>query len=249
MLERYTGSKPQQFYPFILLTNFKSYFEEFSRSYKAVKTTGSIMETAHSATANISMVNFRMGAPTAALVMDTLSYLNPQALLMLGMCGGLHPNVKVGEFILPMAAIRNEGTSQFYMPSQVPALPTFKVQMILSQVLVQSEVAYKTGVIHSTDYRFWEFDADFKKSLKTEKAMGIEMECSSLFIVGFKRKIPVGALLLVSDLPLKKKGIKTNKSSEKVFKQYSSNHVNLGVQTLKQIQTLKPEIDLRHFEW
>ncbi len=249
MLKRYTGSSSKEFHSFVLLTNFNYYFDLFVKQKNVSVTHGSIMDVAHDPDRKISMVNFRMGAPTAALVIDILSYVQPKTVLMLGMCGGLHPQVKKGEFILPMAAIRNEGTSEFYMPKRVPALPTFKIQMILSEVLSKWNVKFKTGVIHSTDYRFWEFDQKFKISLKDEKAMGIEMECSTLFIAGFKKKIPIGALLLVSDLPLKKKGIKTLQSSKEVFSTYAQKHLDIGIETLIKIQALKPEMDLRHFEW
>lgn len=249
MIERYTGSKPQEFQPCILLTNFDFYFESFLAKYRARKKHGNVMEVAHAKSERVSILNFRIGAPTAALVVDILSYLHPQAILMLGMCGGLHPKVKVGEFILPLAAIRNEGTSQFYMPLQVPALPTFRIQKIMSDVLGEMNVPYKTGVVHTTDYRFWEFDQNFRDRLRGERAIAIDMECSAIFITGFRRKAPVGSLLLVSDLPLKKGGIKTQKSSRSVLDRFSSTHLEAGFRTLKAIQALKQPIDLRHFEW
>ncbi len=249
MLERYTGSKPEEFFPSILLTNFDYYFNAFSDNYQVRRKRGSVMEVAHAVSEKISMINFRMGAPTAGLVIDILSYINPRAVLMLGMCGGLHPKVQRGEFILPMAAIRNEGTSSFYMPKDVPALPTFRIQKILSEVLGRMDIPYKTGVVHSTDYRFWEFDAEFRERLRRERAIAIEMECSTLFVAGFRRKAPIGALLLVSDLPLKKGGIKSHKSSEWVFKKYSGDHLEAGFRTLKVIQSHKGGINLRQFQW
>ncbi|MBI4970920.1 MAG: AMP nucleosidase [Candidatus Omnitrophica bacterium] len=249
MLERYTGSTPKEFFPHILLTNFDYYFNTFADNYQVRRKHGAVMEVAHAVSEKISMINFRIGAPTAGLVIDILSYINPKAVLMLGMCGGLHPKVKVGEFVLPMAAIRDEGTSQFYMPSQVPALPTFRIQKILSEVLGRMKVSYKTGVVHTTDYRFWEFDSEFREKLKQERAIGIEMECSSLFVAGFRHKTPIGALLLVSDLPLIKGGIKSHKSSESVYKRFADVHLGAGFRTLKAIQSLKEGINLRQFQW
>jgi len=249
MLERYTGSKPREFFPYILLTNFDHYFNLFTDKYRVIRKHGSVMEVAHAVSEKISMINFRIGAPTAGLVIDILSYINPKAVLMLGMCGGLHPKVKLGEFVLPMAAIRDEGTSQFYMLNQVPALPTFRIQKILSEVLGRMRIPYKTGVVHTTDYRFWEFDRKFRDVLKEERAIAIEMECSTLFVAGFRRKAPIGALLLISDLPLKKGGIKSHKSSETVFKEFAETHLEAGFRTLKVVQSLKDEIKLRHFQW
>ena len=249
MLKRYTGSTPKEFFPYILLTNFDYYFNTFADKYQVRRKHGSVMEVAHAVSEKISMINFRMGAPTAALIIDILSYLSPKAVLLLGMCGGLHPKVKLGEFVLPMAAIRDEGTSAFYMPSDVPALPTFRIQKILSEVLGRAHISYKTGVVHTTDYRFWEFDHEFKERLRKERAIAIEMECSTFFVAGFRRKTPIGALLLVSDLPLKKGGIKSHKSSESVFKRYSTAHLEAGFRTLKTIQSMREQINLRQFQW
>ncbi len=249
MLERYTGSKPRDFYPHILLTNFDYYFNAFVNNYKVTRKTGNVMEVAHAVSEKISIVNFRIGAPTAGLLIDILSYIHPKAVLMLGMCGGLHPKVTVGEFILPMAAIRDEGTSSFYMPVQVPALPTFQIQKIMSEVLGEKKISYKTGVIHTTDYRFWEFDEKFCAKLREERALAIEMESSTLFVAGFRRKVPIGSLLLVSDLPLKRGGIKSQKSSDIVHKKYAEIHLEVGVRTLKVIQSKRVGIDLRKFQW
>ena len=249
MLERYTGSSPNKFHPFILLTNFDHYFQVFSKMYKAKVEEGSVMAVAHSTSAKVSMINFRIGAPTAALVMDIISYIQPKAVLMLGMCGGLHPKVKVGDFILPMAAIRDEGTSSFYMPDRIPALPTFRIQKILSEVLGDRDIQYKTGVVHTTDYRFWEFDQKFRSRLVEERTIVIDMECAAIFVAGFGRRVPIGALLLVSDLPLKRGGIKSVKSSLSVFKNYSKTHLEIGVKTLSSIQHMRDEINLRQFQW
>ncbi|MBI4399084.1 MAG: AMP nucleosidase [Candidatus Omnitrophica bacterium] len=249
MLERYTGSKQGDFFPYILLTNFDYYFNVFCKKAKVRFTSGSVMDTAHAPSQEISMINFRMGAPTAGLLIDILSYIKPRAVLMLGMCGGLHPKLQIGEFILPMAAIRDEGTSAFYMPKEVPALPTFRIQKILSEVLGKMDTPYKTGVVHTTDYRFWEFDREFRNRLEKERAIAIEMECSALFIAGFRRKVPIGTLLLVSDLPLKKEGIKSQKISTWVFEKFSGLHLDTGVRTLREIQRLKGGINLRQFQW
>lgn len=250
MIKRYTGSSPKEFFPHVLLTNFDYYFNKFANSYRVIRKHGSIIEVAHATSEKISMINFRIGAPTAGMLIDILSYIKPKAVLMLGMCGGLNPRVRLGEFVLPMAAIRDEGTSQFYMPKQVPALPTFKIQKILSEVLGRMRIPYKTGVVHTTDYRFWEFDHKFRELLREERAIAVEMECSTLFVAGFRRKAPIGALLLVSDLPLEEGGIKSHKSSEAVFKKYAGKHLEAGLRTLKAIQSLKDEkINIRHFQW
>ena len=247
MLERYTGSTLNDFQKYILLTNFNKYLNVFAERYAAKIHTGSVWSAVHCAECNVSMIDFKIGAPTAALVIELLSVIDPQAVLFLGMCGGLHNSLEVGDFILPMAAIRDEGVSHHFIPPQVPSLPTFKIQKFVSQMLVEADRDYRTGVVHTTGYRFWEFDDAFKRTLYEERAIAIEMECSALFSVGFVSKVPIGALLLVSDLPLKKGGIKTKASAKSVFSSYTEQHINIGIKAITEIQAKGEHI--RHYRW
>jgi len=247
MLERYTGSSAADFNPYCILTNFHRYLELFSEQAGTQIITGSAFAAVHHPDLNLSMIDFKIGAPTAALIIELLSVIEPQGVLFLGMCGGLHRSLKVGDFILPMAAIRDEGVSEHFIPSRVPSLPTFKMQKFVSQIIVEHGLDYRTGVVHTTDYRFWEFDEAFKRSLYEERAIAIDMECSALFSVGFVSKVPIGALLLVSDLPLRRDGIKTKESSKNVFSSFTEKHIQIGIEAMSQIQ--KRGEHIRHYRW
>ncbi|MEJ2359658.1 MAG: AMP nucleosidase [Deinococcales bacterium] len=248
VLERYTGTAPEQFQKQILLTNFEYYMERFSVLCDDAETTrGSAMTVKHSARMGVSLVNFSVGSPVAALIIEVLATAEPKATLVLGMAGGLHRSLEVGDFILPTAAIRDEGASRHFMPSQVPALPTFKVQKFISQIIVERELDYRTGVVHSTDYRFCEFDERFKQQLYDERALAIDMETATLFSVGFASKVPVGALLLVSDLPLRRGGIKTRESARAVFREFTDLHIEVGIEAMSQIAERGEHI--RHYRW
>ncbi len=248
MLERYTGTAPEAFQKQIILTNFNYYLERFSiLCADAEKTTGSAMTAVHSRKMGVSIINFSIGSPNAALIIEILATADPKAILFLGLTGGLHRSLKVGDFILPTAAIRDEGASRHFMPPQVPAMPTFKIQKFVSQILIEQGYDYRTGVIHTTDYRFWEFDEKFKAQLYEERVLGIDMETATLFTVGFTSKVPVGALLLVSDLPLTKNGIKTKKSANAVFKQFTDVHIDIGIKAMSEIAERGEEI--RHYRW
>lgn len=247
MLERYTGSPPDAFKKQIILTNFDYYLERFHNLCGDMRTQGSAMGVVHSTKAGVSIVDFSIGSPTAALIIELLATLDPKAVLLLGMCGGLHRSLKVGDFVLPTAAIRDEGASRHFMPLQVPALPTFKIQKFVSQLLVEKGLDYRTGVIHTTDYRFWEFDQKFKAQLYEERALAIEMESATLFIAGFASKVPIGALLLVSDLPLQRGGIKTKKSAKAVFRRFTDLHLEVGIKSMSEIAERGEHI--RHYKW
>jgi len=247
MLERYTGSPASQFRKQIILTNFDYYLERFHNICGDERTKGSAMNVVHSKKADVSIIDFSIGSPTAALIIELVASIEPKAVLLLGMCGGLHRSLKVGDFILPTAAIRDEGASRHFMPSQVPALPTFKIQKFVSQILVEKGHDYRTGVVHTTDYRFWEFDQKFKAQLYEERALAIEMESATLFVAGFASKVPIGALLLVSDLPLNRGGIKTKKSAKAVFRQFTDMHLEIGIKSMSEIAERGEHI--RHYRW
>jgi AMP nucleosidase len=247
IVERYTGSTLDQFQKQIILTNFQYYIDRFAVITGGTVTRGSAMSAVHSPKDGVSIINFSIGSPTAALIIECLAVLNPTAVLLLGMCGGLHRSLKKGDFIIPTAAIRDEGVSHHFMPRQVPALPTFKVQKFVSQIIVEKGLDYRTGVIHTTDYRFWEFNDKFKAELYHERALAIDMETATLFVVGFASKVPIGALLLVSDLPLKRGGIKTKKSASTVFKNYTDLHLEIGIKSMSEIASRGEHI--RHYKW
>lgn len=238
-LERYTNSRISDFQPFILLTNFSRYMNLFSERTGKEISEGSVMEVCHWPEENISILNFGVGSPLAALVIDLLAFADPVAILMLGMCGGLRTKHKLGDFFNPVAAIRDEGTSNHYMPPQVPALASFTVQKAVATELEKTKYFYHTGVVHTTNYRMWEFNEQFREILVSEKVGAIEMECATLFSAGFSRNLNVGALLLISDLPHTSRGIKTKASSRMVFEKYANPHITLGIDVLKNIRDLE----------
>ena len=238
-LERYTSSRVGDFQPFILLTNFSQYMELFSERSGGEILHGSLMAACHWPEEKISIVNFGVGSPVAALVIDLLAFVDPVAILMLGMCGGLRNKHKIGDFFNPVAAIRDEGTSNHYMPPQAPALASFTIQKAVALEVEKTDHYYHTGVVHTTNYRMWEFDEKFRETLAAEKASAIEMECATLFSAGFSRDLNVGALLLISDLPHTRRGIKTKQSSKLVFKKYAESHLELGIDVLRHIRDMK----------
>lgn len=247
MLERYTGSSISKFKKQIILTNFDYYVERFTTLCGTERTRGSAMTVVHSDSADVSILNFSIGSPMAALAIELISVVEPKAVLFLGMCGGLHRSLKKGDFIVPTAAIRDEGASIHFMPRQVPALPTFKIQKFVSEILVNQGLDYRTGVIHTLDYRFWEFDEKVKAQLYEERSLGIDMETATLFVAGFASKVPIGALLLVSDLPLKRGGIKTKRSASSVFKKFTDLHLEIGIKSMSEIAEKGEHI--RHYKW
>src|SRR5450432_25880 len=233
-LPRYTGEKLENFGEYILLTNFSNYVSLFA-DWNSVKVTG-IDRPMQCATANnISIINFGMGSPTAATIMDLLSAIQPKAVLFLGKCGGLKKRNKIGDLILPIAAIRGEGTSNDYFPSEVPALPAFALQKAISTTIREYEIDYWTGTVYTTNRRVWEHDEAFKKYLARIRCMGIDMETATIFVTGFHNEIPTGALLLVSDQPMVPEGVKTAISDEVVTSKFAELHLRIGIDSLSEL--------------
>ncbi|HAI84069.1 MAG TPA: AMP nucleosidase [Chitinophagaceae bacterium] len=245
-LPRYTGEKIENFGKYILLTNFSNYVSMFAEWHN-VPIIGKDRPF-HCATANgITMINFGMGSPGAATVMDLLTALEPEAVLFLGKCGGLKKRNKIGDLILPIAAIRGEGTSNDYFPPEVPALPAFALQKAISTTIREYEVDYWTGTVYTTNRRVWEHDEEFKAYLQKIRAYAIDMETATIFSVGFYNKIPTGALLLVSDNPMVPEGVKTEESDKKVTGQFVENHIKIGIDSLKQL--INNGVTVRHLRF
>ena len=234
-LPRYTGIPLESFSRYILLTNFDNYVERFAKIHNTE--VQGLDKAMPSATAEgITIINFGMGSPNAATVMDLLSAIKPEAVLFLGKCGGLKSKSQVGDFILPLAGIRGEGTSNDYFPPEVPALPAFTLQRAVSSTIRDHHKDYWTGTVFTTNRRVWEYDEKFKEYLRTIRAMAIDMETATLFSVGFGNHIPVGALLLVTDQPMIPEGVKTDDSDKKVSRDFVDDHINIGIDSLKEIR-------------
>lgn len=234
-LERYSGSSIADFQPYLLLTNFPKYVQYFSESREVPIVEGSMFKVAHSPKEGISILDFKIGSPAAALVIDLIAQLPIKASILLGMCGGLRRHFKVGDYFVPVAAIRAEGTSDFYFPPEVPAMANFFVQKHVYDILDNDKSTYHIGITYTTNKRFWEFNIPFKQKLEETRPQAIEMECATLFTASYYYKFPLGALLLVSDLPLTPDGIKTKKSSHEVQQLYTANHVEKGIRILQKI--------------
>jgi AMP nucleosidase len=246
-LPRYTGAQIDEFGDYILLTNFQDYVEKFSRQFDCeVKGEGRPMKMATN-NAGLSIINYGMGSANVATIMDLLVARQPKGVLFLGKCGGLKPSAEIGHFVLPIAAIRGEGTSNDYMPQEVPAMPSFKMHKFISDKICAHGMEYRTGTVYTTNRRVWEWDEEFKQYLRKLSALAIDMETATFFIVGHVNEIARGALLLVSDMPLMPDGIKTEKSDEMVTKNFVDLHLQIGIEAMTDIETKGEQI--KHFRY
>jgi AMP nucleosidase len=240
-LPRYTGVALEDFGEYILLTNFQMYVNMFAE-WNKVEVQGKDRPMSSATAEGITIINFGMGSPVAATMMDLLSAIHPKAILFLGKCGGLKKKNEIGDFVLPIAAIRGEGTSNDYFPMEVPALPAFALQKAISTTIRDLGLDYWTGTVYTTNRRVWEHDDIFKEYLRKVRAMAIDMETATIFTVGFHNEIPTGAILLVSDQPMIPEGVKTELSDSKVSSDFVDQHLKIGILSLQQIQYEKQTV-------
>lgn len=246
-LPRYTGTPVKEFGEYILLTPFFDYVEKFAARFDApIRGIGFPMQTCTNK-ANLSIINFGMGSPNAATIMDLLTAVQPKGVLFLGKCGGTKKVTEIGHYVLPTAAVRGEGTSDDYLSPSVPALPSFKLHKFVSQKIFEANTEYRTGVIYTTNRRVWEHDTEFRDKLHKMKVIAIDMETATIFTVGLVNNIARGALLLVSDLPMTPEGVKTEKGDKLVTEKYVDEHLNIGIEAMTEIGTKGEQI--KHFSF
>ena len=245
-LPRYTGRKLEDFGQYVLLVNFANYVELFAERF-GVEVCGRDRPMLTATAENITILSFGMGSAMAATTMDLLSAVAPKAVLFLGKCGGLK-KTKVGDFVLPIAAIRGEGTSDEYMPPEVPALPSFRLQRAVSASIIKHNRDYFTGTVYTTNRRVWEHDMRFREKLLLMKAEGIDMETATIFLVGFANGIPKGALLLVSDNPMTPEGVKTGESDRHVTDSFVQLHLDIGLDALRDLRDKGESVKHLRFE-
>lgn len=245
-LPRYTGRTLDEFGKYVLLVNFTNYVELFAERF-GVPVSGRDKPMVSATAEDITILSFGMGSAMAATTMDLLSAAAPKAVLFLGKCGGLKKS-KVGDFILPIAAIRGEGTSNEYMPAEVPALPSFRLQRAVSATIVKYDRDYYTGTVYTTNRRVWEHDDRFRDYLRSIRAEAIDMETATIFLVGFANGIPKGALLLVSDNPMTPEGVKTGESDRLVTDRFVRQHLDIGIDALRELRDRGESVKHLRFE-
>lgn len=246
-LPRYTGTSVEDFGKYILLTNFDDYLERFSKRFNApIKGAGRPMQTCTN-NDGLTMINYGIGSANAATIMDLLVAVKPSAVLFLGKCGGLKQSTEIGHFILPIAAIRGEGTSDDYISPEVPAMPSFKLHKFVSDKIKDAGMEYRTGVVYTTNRRVWEHDQEFKDKLVEFRAVAVDMETATFFAVGIHNEISRGALLLVSDTPMTPEGVKTEESDRSVTANFVDLHIDIGIKAMTEIEAKGEKI--KHFRY
>ncbi len=249
-LERYTNCPLEEFCEFVLITNFKAYIQRFHENTGGKYSEGNF-RVVNDPDQNCTMIDFGIGSPQAALIINCLAYLDKlKAVIMLGMCGGIDDILELGDFLIPSAAIRGEGTSRHYLPAEFPAIPASSVNLYCIGAVRKAVSTPRCGIVYTTDRRLWEFDADFVEYLRKQRILAIDMELATLFSVAYRYEVPIGSIMLVSDMPLQRRGIKDRRIQEEVYTNHMDRHLELGIDAVITMQANWGEVMKRlHSEW
>jgi uridine phosphorylase len=140
-----------------------------------------------------------VGAPYATMVLETLIAWGAQQFIFLGWCGSISEKVRIGDIIVPQAAIIDEGTSGHYVNNDSrQSYPSASMVKKLSDALGQNQVDFHNGTIWSTDAIYRETRQKVQ-TFQHQGAIGVEMEISALFSVAAFRGVEMGAMAVVSD--------------------------------------------------
>ena len=236
-LERYTNCKLEDFCDHVLITNFKQYTKRFQEKTKGKYSEGNF-RIVNAPEINCTLIDFGIGSPQAALIINCLAYLdNLKSVIMLGMCGGIDDILEVGNFLVPTAAIRGEGTSRHYLPPEFPAIPASSVNLYCIGAVRKIGLTPRCGIVYTTDRRLWEYDEKFIQYLMNQRILAIEMELATLFSVAYRHEVPIGSVMLVSDMPLQKRGIKDKKLYNKIFSSYMDTHLDIALDAVAKINS------------
>jgi len=242
-LERYTNCKLEDICEYVLITNFKRYIHRFRDKYKGSYSEGNF-RIVNAKDINCTMIDFGIGSPQAALIINCLAYLdNLKCVIMLGMCGGIDDILEIGDFVIPTAAIRGEGTSRHYLPMEFPAIPASSVNLFCIGAVRKKNLTPRCGILYTTDRRLWEFDEEFVEYLRQQRVLAIEMELATLFSVAYRYEVPIGSIMLVSDMPLQKRGIKSKRLHDEIYSKYMETHIDIALDAVENLNKKWPEVE------
>lgn len=146
----------------------------------------------------IALVGPAIGAPASVLILEKLIVLGVRNVFVLGSCGSLQDDIKIGDIIIPEEAIREEGTSFHYINDNFVPRASGKMIGLISKICVEQGLNHEIGKVWTTDAPYRETIKKVEEH-KKQDILGVDMELSALFTVASLRKINLGGILIVSD--------------------------------------------------
>ena len=172
----------------------------FSREYRTF--TGKLGAT------TVSAMSTGMGGPSVAIAVEELNELGVHTFLRVGTCGAAQPEIKMGDLVIGIGAVRTEGTSDGYVPKEYPAVASLDMTNALVEAAEASGAPYHVGLLRSVDALYSDLMPDkmprphIREELEMWSRAGVlsnDMETSTLFVVARLRKLRAGTINLCVD--------------------------------------------------
>ena len=138
------------------------------------------------------------GAPMAVDLAERFIASGVKKVVRIGTIGSLSDTLRLGDILVPYAAIKDEGTSSFYLKKESPAIADIDFVQAITNQLRKAKHTVHNGIVWSTDGRWKENDESIKSRI-SDGAIATDMESSALFAFGIDRKTSVASLSILSD--------------------------------------------------
>lgn len=246
-LEHYTGTRPEDFQRYILFTNYDMHVEVFLDKFpdcKKPKRKGVQMPAYHHKlddNKGITLVNIGVGPANAKTITDHVGVLRPDAMIMVGHCGGLRNHQEIGDFVLATGFMRNDGVLDDTLPLNIPITPNYLLNVYLKEVLDKYNRNHRLGTIFTTANRNWEFaKRRTVEQIHMSRSIAVDMESATVATNGYRYRIPNATLLCVSDKPLHGKP-KLSDEAQEFYEDSKQLHLDIVIEVLDICKRNYPE--------
>ncbi|HKK44416.1 MAG TPA: hypothetical protein VJ964_02765 [Balneolaceae bacterium] len=246
-LEHYTGTKPEDFQRYILFTNYdmhvEVFLEKFPNCVKPERDGVQMPAYHHKLKDNkgITLINIGVGPSNAKTITDHVAVLRPDAMIMVGHCGGLRNHQEIGDFVLATGFMRNDGVLDDILPLNIPITPNYLLNVYLKEVLDKYNREHRMGTIFTTGNRNWEFvKRRTVEQIHMSRSIAVDMESATVATNGYRYRIPNATLLCVSDKPLHGKP-KLSDEAQQFYEDSKELHLEMVIEALDMCKENYPE--------
>ncbi len=145
----------------------------------------------------VSVTSTGMGCPSTAIAVEELIKIGGKVFIRIGSSAGLQDHIAIGDILISQAAMKNEGTSKFYVPECFPAVPDFTfthdMTVVAREMTADSDLDVHVGIT-ATDDAFYGESPEFIESLVKLGVQNVEMEASALFTIAHLRSVKAACI-------------------------------------------------------
>jgi uridine phosphorylase len=148
----------------------------------------------------VGVLKSKFGAPAVAMAIEVLANMGVRTVIGVGFCGGLRPDIRCGDLVLPLASVRDDGTTARYVAEGYPAVADLEALDVLRQAAASLAHPWHCGFIWSTDGILLE-STESVHHWSTRGVIGVDMEVGALYTIARLRGLRAAAVLVASDNP------------------------------------------------